>query len=136
MCRGGGHPVSGGGITEAVRQLGAVEEIHPGDLKALGGGPSLLAHLCTIAWTLGAVLLGAVVPILREGDQRACSSYRGVSLLRRPSKVSSRVPERRLCPADEPRVNKMLSPLFADDVMICVWPHHNTDPQLAGALCD
>ncbi|TWW81341.1 R2 Retrovirus-related Pol polyprotein from type I retrotransposable element [Takifugu flavidus] len=110
------HPISGAEVAEVVKQLpcgGALgaDESRPGYLKALDVvGLSWLTHLCTIAWTSGAVPLdwqtGVVVPIFKMGDQRVCSNYRGITLLSLPGKVYARVLEKRIRVIVEPLIEE------------------------------
>ncbi|KAK3523485.1 hypothetical protein QTP86_033979, partial [Hemibagrus guttatus] len=98
-------------VTEVVQQLlggkaPGVDEIRPECLKSLDVvGLSWLTHLCNIAWRSGTVPLdwatGVVVPLFKKGDWRVCSNYRGITLLRLPGKVYSRVLERRVRPVLE-----------------------------------
>ncbi|KAI3368228.1 hypothetical protein L3Q82_007815 [Scortum barcoo] len=95
-------------VTEVVRKLlggkaPGVDEIRPEYLKSLDVvGLSWLTRLCNIAWRLGTVPLewqtGVVVPLLKKGDRRVCSNYRGITLLSLPGKVYARVLERRIRP--------------------------------------
>ena len=111
---GMGGSISGAEVAEVVKQLrggGApgIDEIRPGYLKALDVvGLSWLTRLCNIAWTSGEVPLewqtGVVVPVFKKGDQRVCSSYRGITLLSLPSKVYSRVLEKRVRSIVEPQI--------------------------------
>ncbi|KAK3513805.1 hypothetical protein QTP70_028875, partial [Hemibagrus guttatus] len=78
-----------------------VDEIRPEYLKSLDVVElSWLTRLCNIAWRSGTVPLdwatGVVIPLLKKGDRRVCSNYRGITLLSLPGKVYSRVLERRV----------------------------------------
>ncbi|KAI3355956.1 hypothetical protein L3Q82_004242 [Scortum barcoo] len=76
-------------VTEVVRSSSCsgkapgVDEIRPEYLKSLDvvGLSWLTRMLCNIAWRLGTVPLvwqtGVVVPLLKKGDRRVCSNYRG-----------------------------------------------------------
>ncbi|TWW66946.1 hypothetical protein D4764_20G0009780 [Takifugu flavidus] len=110
------HPIFGAEVAEVVKQLpggGASEadEIRPGYLKALDVvGLSWLTCICNITWTSGAVPLdwqtGVVVPIFKNGDQRVCSNYRGITLLSLPGKVYARVLEKRIRLIVEPLIKE------------------------------
>ena len=81
--------------------IGFLSYIHTELLKDLNVvGLSWLTHLCNIACTSRAVPLewqtSVVVLLFKKGDQRVCSNYQGITLLRLPEKVYSRVLERRL----------------------------------------
>uniref|UniRef100_A0A3B4FLA9 Reverse transcriptase domain-containing protein n=1 Tax=Pundamilia nyererei TaxID=303518 RepID=A0A3B4FLA9_9CICH len=109
-------PISGGEVTEAVKQLlggraPGVDEVCPEFLKALDVvGLSWLTRLYNVAWRSGAVPLdwqtGVVVPIFKKGDRRVCSNYRGITLLSLPGKVYARVLERRVRPLVKPRIQE------------------------------
>ena len=55
-----------------------------------------------------------VVPIFKKGDQRVCSSYRGITLLSLPGKVYARVLERRVRSIVEPQIEEEQSGFQAD----------------------
>ncbi|KAK3543181.1 hypothetical protein QTP70_012285 [Hemibagrus guttatus] len=103
-------------VTEVVPQLlggkaPGVDEIRPEYLKSLDVvGLSWLTRLCNIAWRSGTVPLdwatGVLVPLFKQGDWRACSNYKGITLLSLPGKVYSRVLERRVRPLVEPRIQE------------------------------
>ncbi|XP_076740219.1 uncharacterized protein LOC143418639 [Maylandia zebra] len=113
---GNDPPISGGEVTEAVKQLlggraPGVDEVRPEFLKALDVvGLSWLTRLCKVAWRSGAVPVdwqtGVVVPIFKKGDRRVCSNYRGITLLSLPGTVYARVLERRVRPLVEPRIQE------------------------------
>uniref|UniRef100_A0A669BJZ3 Reverse transcriptase domain-containing protein n=1 Tax=Oreochromis niloticus TaxID=8128 RepID=A0A669BJZ3_ORENI len=113
---GNDPPISGGEVTEAVKQLlggraPGVDEVRPEFLKALDiVGLSWLTRLYNVAWRSGAVPLdwqtGVVVPIFKRGDRRVCSNYRGITLLSLPGKVYARVLERRVRPLVEPQIQE------------------------------
>ncbi|TWW64942.1 hypothetical protein D4764_22G0005890 [Takifugu flavidus] len=110
------HPISGADVAEVVEQLpgggaSGADEVRLGYLKALDVvGLSWLTRLWNIAWTSGAVLLdwqtGVVVPTFKSGDQRVCSSYRGITLLSLPGKVYARVLEKRIRSIVEPLIEE------------------------------
>uniref|UniRef100_A0AAV2MSF8 Endonuclease/exonuclease/phosphatase domain-containing protein n=1 Tax=Knipowitschia caucasica TaxID=637954 RepID=A0AAV2MSF8_KNICA len=88
-----------------------VDEIRPDYLKSLDVvGLSWLTRLCNIAWRSGVVPMewqtGVVVPLYKKGDRRVCSNYRGITLFSLPSKVYSKVLERRLRPMIESRIQE------------------------------
>uniref|UniRef100_A0A3B3QGI4 Reverse transcriptase domain-containing protein n=1 Tax=Paramormyrops kingsleyae TaxID=1676925 RepID=A0A3B3QGI4_9TELE len=109
-------PISGAEVVEVVKKLlggraPGVDEIRPEFLKALDvAGLSWLTHICSIAWTSGAVPLdwqnGVVVPIFKKGDRRVCSTCRGITLLSLPGKVYLGVLERKVCRIVEPRIQE------------------------------
>ncbi|TWW67426.1 HEAT repeat-containing protein 3 [Takifugu flavidus] len=111
-----GSHISGAEVAEVVKKLlggkaPGVDEIRLEFLKALDVvGLSWLTRLCNIAWTSGAVPLdwqtGVVVPLFKKGDRRACSNYRGITLLSLPGKVYSGVLERRVRRIVEPRIQE------------------------------
>ena len=47
-----------------------------------------------------------VVPIFKKGEQRVCSSYRGITLLSLPGKAYARELERRLRPIVESQIQE------------------------------
>ena len=136
-------PISLAEVAEVVIQLFSVkapgvDEIRPEMLKALDiVGLSWLTRLCNVAWGSGTVPVvwqtGVVVPFFKKGDRSVCSNYRGITLLRLPWKVYSRVLEKE-APADWQTSNsgramwlqesvrfgdlRIASLLFADDVVL------------------
>ncbi|KAL3986594.1 KRAB domain-containing zinc finger protein [Sarotherodon galilaeus] len=113
---GGDPPISGGEVTEAVKQLlggraPGVDEGRPEILKALDVvGLSWLTRLYNVVWRSGAVPLdwqtGVVVPIFKKGDRRVCSNCRGITLLSLPGKVYARLLERRVHPLVESQIQE------------------------------
>jgi len=101
-------------VAEVVKKLfrgkaPGVDEIHPEMLKALHiVGLSWLTRLVNVVWRSGTVPVEwqVVVPMLKKGDRRVCSNYRGITLLSLPGKAYSRVLERRLWPIVKPQLHE------------------------------
>ena len=91
-----GPPISGAEVAEVVKKLlsgkaPGVDEVRPEFLKALDVvGLSWLACPCNITWTVPLDWpIGVAVPLIKKGDRRVCSNYRGITLLSLPGKVCS-----------------------------------------------
>ena len=92
-------------VQAAIRELksgkaASIDEIRPELLKSLSRhGILWLTRVCRLAWREGRApvdwQMGIVVSIFKKGDQRECSSYRGITLLSLPGKVYARVLERK-----------------------------------------
>ena len=92
-------------IQTAIRALkrgktAGIDEIRPELLKSLSRhGILWLTRVCCVAWREERALLNwqtrIVVHILKKGDRRECSNYRGIILLSLPGKVYARALERK-----------------------------------------
>ncbi len=101
-------------VATAIKSLksgkaAGVDEIRPEMLKSLGSGDILwLTRICRLVWKTGKApadwQTGVVVPIFKNGDQRDCSNYRGITLLSLPGKVFARIIERRCREIIEPKI--------------------------------
>ena len=101
-------------ISMAIRSLksgkaAGEDEIRPEMLKALNGtGIQWLTRVCQIAWKIGKSpkewQTGMIIPILKKGDRKECTNYRGISLLSLPGKVYAKCLERRCREVVEPKL--------------------------------
>ncbi|KAI3360020.1 hypothetical protein L3Q82_014355 [Scortum barcoo] len=106
-------------VTEVVRnckllcgKVPGVDEICPESTSSLWmlwgclGSHASAAHCMEVGdSTSGVANCRVVVPLFKKGDRRVCSnySYRGITLLSLPGKVTARVLERRIRPIVEPQ---------------------------------
>ena len=77
-----------------------IDEIRPVLLKSLSRhGILWLTRVCRVGWREGGAPVdwqtGIVVPIVKKGDRRECSNYRGITLLGLPEKIYARALERK-----------------------------------------
>ena len=81
-------------------------------IKAAGeAGVELLWRVCRAVWKDGIAPMERRQSIIihiwkRKGDRRECSQYRGISLLSQPSKVFSRILEKRIRYIVEPQLSE------------------------------
>ncbi|CAF3219623.1 unnamed protein product [Rotaria sp. Silwood2] len=104
-------------VTTAIKSLKAgkaagVDEMRPETLKSLTSGDiRWLTRICQVVWKTGKApadwQTGIVVPIFKKGDQKECSSYRGITLLSLPGKLFARVIERRCREVVEPQIQEI-----------------------------
>ena len=77
-----------------------IDEIRPEMLQLLNpNGIKWLTRVCSVAWKIKIAPIdwqhAIIIPVFKEDDQRECSNYKGISLLRLPGKVFARILERR-----------------------------------------
>ena len=81
-------------VTKGIKSGKAVgeDEIRPKMLKALTGeGILWLMRVCQLVWEFGKIprdwQTGVITPILKKGNRKQCTNYRGISLLNLRGKI-------------------------------------------------